>query len=76
MNKLLPKHDKLLHFFSGFWIYVIVSIAFTPFIGLVSASIIGAGKELVYDSLMGKGKAELLDFVWTVIPVLIMFLLF
>lgn len=67
--------DKILHFLAGFWIYVIASVVFTPFIGLLATSIIGAGKELIYDLAMKKGTPEVLDFVWTVIPALVLFLI-
>lgn len=75
---ITPKHDKLAHFFWGF-IYAIISFLigyylleskmFTMFIPLL----LGGIKEL-RDS-RGHGTPEIMDFVYTVIPSVVIFLI-
>jgi len=62
--------DKLYHLVAGFIIALIFGLI-NPLLGLVTATIIGAAKEVVYDRLLKKGCFEILDFIATFIGGLI-----
>jgi hypothetical protein len=57
--------DKVLHFIAGFLISAAVTVYFTnPLAGFVTASVVGALKELA-DHALGAGTPEWDDFWWT-----------
>ena len=58
--------DKIKHFFAGLAIAIVAGLSFCPLIGLATAAVIGALKEIVWDWLLKKGTPEFLDFVATV----------
>lgn len=58
--------DKLMHLIAGFIISLIIGII-NPVLGLVTATLIGAGKEVVYDKILKKGCFEVADFFATFI---------
>jgi len=61
------KHiDKLYHFCAGFIIYIISNVFIHNWLSIVPVIIIGAAKE-AYDFYSGKGNAEWLDFIATVV---------
>ena len=64
--KMVP-HDKLLHFFwggiSAFPLIYVYSIH-----GFIFSVTLYAGKEIIYDWLMGKGNPEFMDFIYSSIP--------
>ena len=64
------KIDKLYHLIAGFAISLIFGLI-SPFIGLVTSIVVGAGKEVIYDKLLKKGCFEILDFIATFIGGLI-----
>jgi hypothetical protein len=66
--------DKLLHFFVGFVLSVIL-IPFFNWIGLLAVVLIAALKEVVYDKYLGKGKFEIADFIWTIVPAIIVLII-
>lgn len=83
MNKFISKifnnlplniaKDKFLHFLVG----TILSLLLIPIFnlpGLIVVAIVAGGKE-IYDLVSGKGTPEFMDFVWTIIPGLIIFFL-
>jgi hypothetical protein len=57
--------DKRLHFGCGVFISLLIGIATTPRIGQRVATGVGIAKEVVWDSWMGRGTPEFLDFVAT-----------
>jgi hypothetical protein len=57
--------DKVLHFVAGLLICLSVGIPTTPRIGQRVATGVGIAKEVVWDSWMGRGTPEFLDFVAT-----------
>lgn len=59
------KTDKLLHFLSGWVISVTIGL-WLPIWGVVIASLVGLGKELIWDKQLGKGDANFFDFMATV----------
>ncbi len=61
----MPK-DKKLHILAGLALAIIAGLLFCPLIGLATAAVVGALKEIVWDWLLKKGTPELLDFVATV----------
>lgn len=63
ITKLLP-YDKLLHFLGGTYIALIALSLSTWWVALLATLIIATWIE-VYDSLSGKGTAEILDIVYT-----------
>ena len=58
--------DKQLHLLTGLALSILVGLLFCPLTGLVTAAVVGALKEIVWDWLLKKGTPELLDFVATV----------
>lgn len=56
--------DKILHFIAGVFISGLVSIVFTPAIGLVAGVLAGAAKE-IRDKHTEGATADWLDFVAT-----------
>ena len=59
--------DKLLHFFYGS-IISFISVLIFDVNGLWITIAVAAAKEIIWDYLMKKGNAELLDFIFTIIP--------
>ena len=57
--------DKILHFIAGVFISGLVSIVFTPAIGLVAGVLAGATKE-IRDKHTDGATADWMDFVATV----------
>ena len=58
--------DKQKHLLAGLALAIIAGLLFCPLIGLATAAVVGALKEIVWDWLLKKGTPELLDFVATV----------
>jgi len=58
--------DKKKHVYAGLALSILVGLLFCPLTGLVTAAVVGALKEIVWDWLLKKGTPELLDFVATV----------
>lgn len=58
--------DKSLHLLAGLALSLLAGLLFCPFIGLVTAAVVGALKEIIWDWLLKKGTPEPLDFVATV----------
>ena len=56
--------DKILHFIAGVFISGLVSIVFTPVMGLVAGVFVGAAKE-IRDRYTAGATADWLDFVAT-----------
>jgi hypothetical protein len=68
--------DKLLHFFYG-TIIAFLTINFSYITGeeaLIICGGIAAGKELIYDKIMGRGNCEFMDFVYTFAPAVMFYL--
>ena len=58
--------DKKKHIYAGLALSILAGLLFYPLVGLVTAAVVGALKEIVWDWLLKKGTPELLDFVATV----------
>ena len=58
--------DKQKHLLAGLALSILAGLLFCPIVGLATAAVIGALKEIVWDWLLKKGTPELLDFVATV----------
>ena len=74
MKKILIPQDKANHFVYGFLIFAFFSLFFTELTCLIIVSFVAAAKE-VYDKVSKKGTPEILDFVFTIIPALILTLI-
>ena len=61
----MPK-DKQKHIFAGLALSLLMGLLFCPLIGLATAAVVGALKEIIWDWLLKKGTPEFLDFVATV----------
>ena len=61
----MPK-DKKLHLLAGLALSILAGLFVYPLIGLATAAVVGALKEIIWDWLLKKGTPELLDFVATV----------
>ena len=57
--------DKKMHVICGAVIGAIVTLGAGPLAGVITAAAIGAGKEVIYDYLMGKGTPEWADMIAT-----------
>jgi uncharacterized MnhB-related membrane protein len=58
--------DKLKHAIAGVALSIVAGLLFCPLVGLATAAVVGALKEIIWDWLLKKGTPELLDFVTTV----------
>ncbi len=58
--------DKKKHLLAGLALAIIAGLLFCPLVGLVTAAVVGALKEIIWDWLLKKGTPEFLDFVATV----------
>ena len=56
--------DKKMHLIFGFIIALVFGLI-SPILGLITATIIGAAKEVIWDKLLKKGCPEYLDFFAT-----------
>ena len=61
----MPK-DKSLHLLAGLTLAIITWLLFYPLIGLATAAVVGALKEIIRDWLLKRGTPEFLDFAATV----------
>jgi len=61
------KQDKLKHLLAGIGISLVFGVQFSPLIGLLIATIVGALKEIIWDWLLKRGTPEFLDFLATVL---------
>jgi len=62
----IPK-DKKLHLLAGLALALSAGLLFCPLIGLATAAVIGALKEIVWDWLLKRGTPEWFDFMATVV---------
>ena len=58
--------DKKLHILAGLALSLVAGFLICPLIGLATAAVVGALKEIIWDWLLKKGTPEFLDFVATV----------
>ena len=58
--------DKQKHPLAGLALSILAGLLFCPIVGLATAAVVGALKEIIWDWLLKKGTPELLDFVATV----------
>jgi hypothetical protein len=61
----MMKQDKLKHLLAGIGISLVFGVQFSPLIGLITAAIVGALKEIIWDWLLKKGTPEFMDFLAT-----------
>lgn len=66
MHSLL-QHDKLKHFFFGFFIFLVISLLFGNWVAITVVALVAIAKE-VYDKVTGKGFVEWLDVLYTICP--------
>ena len=59
--------DKQKHLLAGLALSLLAGLLFCPLTGFITAAVVGALKEIVWDWLLKKGTPELLDFVATVL---------
>jgi zinc transporter ZupT len=59
------QRDKLKHLLAGIGISLVFGVQFSPLIGLITAGIVGALKEIIWDWLLKKGTPEFMDFLAT-----------
>ena len=58
--------DKQKHLLAGLALSILAGLLFCPIVGLATAAVVGALKEIIWDWLLKKGTPEFLDFVATV----------
>ena len=58
--------DKQKHLLAGLALSILAGLFLYPLIGLATAAVVGALKEIIWDWLLKKGTPEFLDFVATV----------
>lgn len=66
--------DKLLHFFVGFVLSVILIPLFN-WVGFILVVIVAAAKEIFFDHYLERGKFEIADFVWTIVPAILILII-
>ena len=67
MRWFILQKDKLKHAIAGVALFIVAGLFVYPLIGLATAAVVGALKEIIWDWLLKKGTPELLDFVATVL---------
>lgn len=65
------RHDKLKHFFVGFFLFAGLSVFMENHLALCITAIVAVLKEIVWDGLMKKGTPEVRDIVYGVLPGLV-----
>ena len=70
----MPK-DKQKHLLAGLALALSAGLLFCPLVGLATAAVIGALKEIVWDWLLKRGTPEFLDFVATALGGLVVYLI-
>ena len=70
MKKILIPQDKANHFVYGFLIFIFFNIFLSDLISLSIIVFIALIKE-VYDKISKKGTPEILDFVFSILPSLL-----
>ena len=66
LNRLAAiQKDKLLHFITGTYLFMIAALFFQLWAALLIVAIVGAAKEIYYDKVLDKGTPELADFLYT-----------
>lgn len=58
--------DKKKHIYAGLALSLLAGLSFCPLIGLATAAVVGALKEIMWDWLLKRGTPEWLDFWATV----------
>ncbi len=74
-NKIaeILKHDKLIHFFVGFFLYVGFSLFFTPLLSLLFVTVAAVLNE-IRDEYKNKGAFDCIDILFTIAPAIILIL--
>ncbi len=62
----IPK-DKQKHLLAGLALSILAGLFVCPTWGLLTAVVVGALKEIIWDWWLGRGTPEFLDFVATVL---------
>ena len=70
MKKIIIPQDKANHFFYGFLIFIFFNIFLSDLISLSIIVFIALAKE-VYDKISKKGTPEILDFVFSILPAIL-----
>lgn len=73
MNNYLIPVDKANHFIAGTIIYCLALFLLSPAIAIIPVMIAGAGKEF-YDYYSGKGTPDVLDFLYTILGAIPVFI--
>lgn len=68
-------YDKFLHFIVG-GVMALILVPLFGSLGFISVVVVAAAKEVLHDKLLKKGNCEFMDFIWTIIPALIIYLVF
>jgi ABC-type bacteriocin/lantibiotic exporter with double-glycine peptidase domain len=66
-------HDKLAHFFSGSVLFVLLNFFFIDLTSAVLVLIAAVSKELVWDGIMKQGTVDVVDALFTFMPVIFYF---
>jgi len=61
----MMKQDDLKHLLVGISISLVFGVQFSPLLGLITADIVGARKEIIWDWLLKRGTPEFLGFLAT-----------
>jgi len=62
--------DKLAHFFASYVVLVVLSVFFKDWVSYIVVAILVAYKDVVNDLILKKGKFEIKDMVFGVLPIL------
>lgn len=67
LNSLIPKEDKLKHFYIGSFVLFICLCFFSMWWSFLIVSLVAITKE-IFDYISKKGTPEFLDFLFTILP--------
>ena len=70
MKKILIAQDKANHFVYGFLIFIFFNLFLSDLISFSIIVFIALAKE-IYDKVSKKGTPEILDFIFTILPAIL-----
>lgn len=68
MEKFLIPQDKANHFIYGFLVFFLANLFLSGLFSFLAVCVIASLKEIVYDKPTQKGTSDYKDFIWTVLP--------
>lgn len=75
LNSPIFRQDRMVHFAFGFLIFLMLTLFFSTVGAAIIVAIIAGAKELIYDMLIKKEKPEFLDWLYSILPSILIILI-